>query len=123
MAENGKLTPRQRKAIPALLDADTIAGAAELAGVSERTLHRWLKDGPFTAELHQAQDRAIDAAISKLSGEARAAASTLASIHRDPKVPAAVRVQAARAVLTEILKLREQRELEGRITALEERIS
>jgi len=123
MAKNGSLTPRQAKAIPALLSENTIEEAAAVAKVGERTLYRWLsEDDYFRDELSGAQDRALDGAISRLSGEARAAAATLAEIHRDKKVPAAVRVQAARAVLTEAMKLREQKELAERITKLEERI-
>ena len=123
MSENSNLTPKQRKAIPALLTADTIQKAADITGVSERTLHRWLKEGSFTAELHQAQDRAIDEAVSRLSGEARAAASTLATIHRDVKVSPAIRVQAAQALLAHVLKLRDQRDLADRIVTLEELIN
>ena len=123
MTKNGKLTPRQRRAIPALLTEESIEAAATRAKLSRRTLDRWLKeDLQFQMELHQAQDRAIDEAISRLAGEARAAASTLAEIHRDTKVAAAVRVQAARAVLSEIMKLREQRELADRIERLEEQL-
>ena len=123
MAKNGSLTPRQKRAIKALLAEDTIAEAAKSAAVSQRSLYRWLQeDELFQEQLHKAQDRAIDGAISRLSGEARAAAATLAEIHRDREVAAAVRVQAARAVLSEIMKLREQRELAERLERLEDRL-
>ena len=123
MTNKGHITPRQSRAIPALLTEESIEAAAARAKISRRTLDRWLKeDDQFQTELHKAQDRAIDRAISRLAGEARAAAATLAEIHRDREVAAAVRVQAARAVLSEIMKLREQRELASRIERLEERL-
>lgn len=123
MAENNSLPPRQAKAIAALLTAVSIAEAVKTAGIAETTMYRYLRDDVFKAELRAAQDMAIEAAVSLLSGEARAAAETLAEIHKDKEVPAAVRVQAARAVLVENLKIREQHELAARIARLEERIN
>ena len=123
MAENSSLTPPQLKAIKALLSSRTIGAAATAAGVAERTIYRYLDDDVFRARLRAAQNMAIDAAVSLLSGEARAAAATLAEIHRDKDVPAAVRVQAARAVLVENLKIREQHDLAERIERLEARLS
>lgn len=119
MTDNGSLTPHQTRAIVALLDNRTIGEAADFAGVAERTLYRYLADDAFKVKLREAQTLAIEAAVSLLSGEARAAAETLAEIHRDKEVPAAVRVQAARVVLVENLKIREQHELAQRIAELE----
>lgn len=87
------------------------------------TIYRYLRDDVFKAALRAAQDEAIAAAVALLSGEARAAAATLAEIHRDRDVPAAVRVQAARAVLIENLRVREQHEMAERLTALEKSIN
>lgn len=124
MATNGSLTPRQLKGIEALLTADTVSQAAKKTGVGERTLYRWLADdAAFQCELRQAQDRAIDAAVSLLSGEARNAALTLCEIHSDKTINPAIRVQAARAILIENLKVREQRDLVARIEALEQRLN
>lgn len=119
MAENDSLSPYQTRAITALLQSSTNAEAADAAGISESTLYRYLADDTFKAALRDAQDRAIEAAISLLSGEARAAANTLAEIHRDKSVNPAVRVQAARAVLIENLKVRDKHEVLERIEALE----
>ena len=41
------LNARQAKALEALLQEPTIARAAALGGVSERTLRRWLAEAPF----------------------------------------------------------------------------
>lgn len=124
MAKNGSLTPRQLKTIEAMLTADSVNQAAEKTGVGQRTLYRWLaEDDQFRAQLRKAQDQAIDAAVSLLSGEARAAALTLREIHRDKEINAAVRVQAARAILIENLKVREQRDLLERLEALEAKVN
>lgn len=120
MTANGSLSPHQTRAITALLAGHTIAEAADYAQVSERTLYRYLSEDDFKAELRAAQDQAIEAAVSALSGAARDAALTLIEIHKDQDVNPAVRVQAARAVLIENLKVREQHELAERVSALEE---
>lgn len=123
MAANGSLRTPQRRAIAAMLTAGTVADAADAAGVGERTLYRWLaEDGVFRRALSAAQHKAIDAAVSRLAGEALAAVQTLASIHQNEDVNPAVRVQAARAILAEMQRLREQHELEERVKALEEQL-
>ena len=120
MSENETLSPQQVRAIAALLQPGTKGDAAKAAGVTDATLYRWLKqDAAFKAELRAAQDAAIETAVSLLSAEARDAANTLVDIHKDAAVPAAVRVQAARAVLVENLKVREQNNLAERIANLE----
>jgi hypothetical protein len=58
MAENStlsqELTYKQRKAISALLATRTELQAAEMAGVSPRTMARWLTMPHFRAELRKA---------------------------------------------------------------------
>lgn len=121
MAQNGSISTKQRKAIHAMLTCKTTEEAAEAAGVGRRTLTRWLsEDEVFNAALDAAGDQAIREAVSNLAGDAASAARTLAAIHKDETISAAVRVRAARAVLTEVLKLREQRELAERVARLEE---
>ena len=64
--ENQNLTPKQAKCIEVLLVAEGHAEAAELAGVSDRTLRRWLHWPPFVEGLRAAQRAAFDAAIARL---------------------------------------------------------
>ena len=50
LAGPDELPPAQAKAVLALISHPTIRQAAEVAGVSERTLHRWLdEDARFMA--------------------------------------------------------------------------
>ncbi len=96
MAQNGTtpgdLSAAQRRAIEALLSEASIEAAATASGVPRRTLHRWLaEDVAFTAALRAAQDRAIDAAVSRLSGGAGNAADVLVSIANDPDERGATR--------------------------------
>lgn len=123
MAENGKVggvSAAQKRAIAALLSEPNIGKAAEKAAVGERTLHRWLvEDEAFKAALHEAQDRAIDAAVARLAGAAGDAAGVLADIAGDEEERGATRVSAARALLDGVLKMVEVRDLSARVAALE----
>jgi len=103
MAENGhKLTPRKTKALAALLEHPTISAAAEVAGVGQRTLTRWMaEDESFKQALTEAQTRALDQTISRLSAGGPLAADILVQIATDKYVPASVRVQAASRILSE----------------------
>ena len=51
-----ELTTLQRKAIKALLNTNTRAEAAEMAGCSERSIYKWLRDPIFRAELAEREN-------------------------------------------------------------------
>jgi hypothetical protein len=71
MATNGnpeKLTPRQRRAIAALLSSRDVKAAALAAKVGARTLYRWLDDQSFRNALSAAESEAIDTATRRLIG-------------------------------------------------------
>lgn len=120
MAKNGKLTARQQRAIAALLSARDTRAAATAAKVGYRTLCRWLSEDPaFLEALRSAETEAISTAARLLAGEYGAAVETLAAIHRDSSQPAAVRVSAARALIEQLIKLREHAVLEERVEKLE----
>lgn len=126
MAENGRekddISPTRRRAIAALLSESSIGKAAERAHVGERTLHRWLvEDEAFRAALRDAQDRALDTAVTRLAGAASNAAGVLADIAGDKEERGATRVSAARALLDSALKMVELRDLSARVAALEAR--
>ncbi len=57
------LTQRQQLALVAMVSAHSIAAAARQAGVSERSIHRWLRDDKaFQAKLRQLRQRSLDQA-------------------------------------------------------------
>lgn len=106
MAKSGSnLPPRKKRAVIALLENPTIVAAAEAANIGHRTLTRWLsEDDAFKDALREAQRRALDLTISQLAGAAPEAANALTLIASDCTVPAAVRVQAASRILSELRK-------------------
>ncbi len=118
MAQNG-LSPRQRRAIRALLVEKNIKAAAKVAKVGHRTLTRWLTQPDFLLELRQAEAGALDEASRLLVREAGPAVEALATIRDNALNSAASRVSAARAILDNTIRLRELAAVEERLRALE----
>ncbi len=120
LATPEQLTPKQRRAVDALLTTGDVAAAAQEVNVSKATLYRWLKEPVFHQAVRQAEARALDDLSRLLVRLGRTAVATLAKAMSDPTVPPASRVRAADAALGRLLQLRELATLEGRINALEE---
>jgi hypothetical protein len=117
-----ELTRPQESAILALLSEPSIAAAAEKAGVSERTLHRWLKEEPhFVAEYRRARREAFAQAIGLTQRSATAAVGTLLRVMHDTKATWSSRVSAASQVLKFAREAIELDDLAARIETLEGR--
>ncbi|MCA9905119.1 MAG: hypothetical protein KC547_14790 [Anaerolineae bacterium] len=116
------LTQRQA-AIEALLTNRTKTAAAEAAGVSRRTLGRWLVDPGFVADLRTAESQAVDEIGRRLAGIAATALDTLETVMTDDEVSAGVRYRAAVDVLGLFGRWREQVDTERRLMELEQRLT
>jgi hypothetical protein len=120
MAKNGaqtELSSRQRRTLAALLTTRNAQEAAALAQVGERTLARWLAQPEFRNALLVAEGEAIDSAARRLASLADGAIDALAEILETGKE--ANKRLAAQAILDNLLKLRELRNLEQRLAGLE----
>ena len=113
------LTPKQRRAVEALLTTGDVAAAAREAGVGKGSLYRWMKQPAFLAAVREAEASALDELSRMLVRLGRTAAGTLAKAMGDPKAPYPTRVRAADAVLGRLLQLRELATLEARVAELE----
>ncbi|MDP9358158.1 MAG: phBC6A51 family helix-turn-helix protein [Chloroflexota bacterium] len=113
------LSPKQLKAVEALLATGEVAAAAQACGVSRATLHRWLQDPAFLAAVRDTEAKALDDLSRLLVRLGRTAAATLAKAMGDPVAPYPTRVRAADAVLGRLLQLRELATLEARVAELE----
>jgi len=116
------LSTRQSAAIRALVTGATQADAASAAGVTERTIRRYLGEPVFVLALRQAQDVALGGVTRKMASGASDALDVLMVVMADEYVPAAVRVRAALGWLNTLWKARELADLAERITALEREI-
>ncbi len=118
MTNNG-LTARQSRALTAMMTSQSVVEAAKTAGVSERTLQRWLDDPAFRKELSERQSEAVTTVTRRLVTLADQAVNTINEVLTDPDIPAATRLRAAESVLSNLLKLRELVDLEARVARLE----
>lgn len=119
MAENGTLTPAQRRAIAALLTERDVRSAAAAAKIAERTLWRWLDAPIFREALKAAEGDAVNAASRQLAGLAGTALDAVRTILENQETSASLRLRAAQIVLDNLLKLRELATLEERVSELE----
>ena len=121
MAENGsKLSAKQHRAITALLTSKSVTEAATATGQGERTIYRWLSEPAFRQALSAAEGDLIDVATRRLLQLQGSALDTLEALLGDgADASAGVRLRAAQVTLDHLLKLREMRDIEQRLAALE----
>ena len=118
-----QLGGKKEAAIMALLSQRNIAEAARTAGVSERTLHRWLKDPDFGAAYREARRTALSQSMARLQQMSTAAVTTLGIIMLDANAPPGVRLRAADAVLNHAEKSLESEDILVRLTDVERRVA
>ncbi len=118
-ATSERLSPKQRKAVAALLATGEVGAAAREANINRVTLYRWLKDPTFLAAVREAEAGALDELSRLLVRLGRTAVATVAKAMSDPGTPVATRVRAADVALGRLLQLRELAQLEARVQALE----
>ena len=118
MTGSGKATRKREQAIVALLEQPTITTAAQVVGVSERTLRRWLAEADFAASYRLARRQVVDVAIGGLQ---QATAEAVAALRRNltADAPQAVQVRAALGILEQAAKGAELLDLAERVAALE----
>ena len=120
MNKTGALSAKQTAVITALLETRTVADAAAKTGTPARTIYRWLLDPDFKQALQVAESGMIDEAVRRLLGMQQTALTALQVVMMSKDTPPGARVAAARTVLDSMLKLRELRTVEDRLTALEQ---
>jgi FAD/FMN-containing dehydrogenase len=118
-----KLRRKEETAISALLTQGTLAEAAQVAGIGEATLRRWLQRDDFQAAYRRARREAVSQAVAHLQKASGAAVDTLRGIMQDPHKLASARVTAARVILEIAIKAVELENLEVRLAVLEARLT
>lgn len=120
MAQNDP-TEKRTRAVVALLECRTFSEAAKQADIGRATLRRWLaEDDEFRRMVLDAEGRAIDASARKLIRLSdRAVDSIEAVLYKPTADGASIRLRAAGVVLDQLMRLRELRNVESRLAALE----
>ena len=114
-----KLTPKQERALVALLDCGEIKKAAEIAEVGEVTLWRWLQSPDFQARYRAARRQLVETAIAQLQSDCTIAARVLREVAEDREAPASSRVAAARAIIEQSVSAVQLTDLQERLEVLE----
>ena len=113
------MTPRQQKALAALLTSPSKAAAAKAAGISPRTLRGYLEDQSFRAAYRDAFGNMVEDATRQSQQAISPALSTLREITEDREEDAQARISAARAILSHGIKLTETTDILSRLQELE----
>jgi hypothetical protein len=114
-----ELTPRQVRAIEAIVTGSTQAEAAAAASISLRQLRRWLQRDHVIREMRRQRSAASDAAMTVLAAGAADAARRLLDLSRAGSNADSVRLTACRAVLDFVSRHQENVETVRRIEDLE----
>ncbi len=115
------MTPKQERALAALISCPTARAAAKSAGLSESALRRYKQDPVFQAEYRKRCNELLEAACTKAKSALPPAIERLNGIVQDDEQQPREQIAAARAVLEYGLRLIEAVDIEQRLRALEER--
>ena len=118
MSENVTLSRNQRKALTALITEPSITRAAELIGITPKTIHRYLELPEFREELSEAQGAILGQAHHSLLAGITEALDTLRELHGSAESES-VRRAAASDWISHALRLAEFVDIERRLQALE----
>ena len=94
--------------IAALLQSATLKEAAELAGISPRSLYDRMNRENFIAAYQRAKAEHLRAALLSLNGKVEEAIATIAGIMQDEKTNPATRLQAAQTILNHAGRISKQ---------------
>lgn len=105
----GNLSPKQQKALWALLDGKTNEEAAKTAGVNVRTISRWKKEVAFTNEIAKAQDSLHAEGLICLGANEKLALESVIDLAKNAEDDN-VRLRAAKELLNQLNSYRERSE-------------
>lgn len=110
---------KKERALGALLTESTLGAAAKVAGISESTLWRWLKEQEFAEAYRELKREAVGQAVTRLQQISCQAVETLRTIMLNKKSPASVRVSAAKSIIEMAVKSVEIEDISRRLEELE----
>ena len=111
------LTPKQRRAIAAILTTRNYEEAMTAARVSRQTFYNWMKQPHFKAELDRQLNELTDVAFNQLKGAAGDAVQTLRTLLNSESEN--VKLRAAQDIIDYTIKARELGDISARLDELE----
>jgi hypothetical protein len=118
---NGPRNRLQRENLAlAIATGQSVAAWAEENKVPKRTCYEWRSHREFQEQVHGFRRDFVDRAVGELAGHLTEAVAEIPRLATQAKSES-VRLQAARAVLSDLLEAMTNLELQDRLTALEQR--
>jgi hypothetical protein len=117
--KNTGLTRLQNDAVTAVVASKTYKEAAELAGCSESSVYKWMKNPVFKAAVLERENGLRAASGRRLARDAQSSLDVIHNIMTDEGNPAGLRLQAAKAWQDYLIKTGDITQLEDRVTKLE----
>lgn len=114
------MTPRQMKALAALVSEPTQKAAAEKAGISESTLRNYLADPAFQKAYKKEFSDLVTSATRQAQKALSPALRVLQEILEDEEQPASARISACRSIAEYGLRLTEITDVMGILEGVEE---
>lgn len=102
-----------------MLSTTTITEAAEIAGVSAKTIHARLKDQDFKNELDKARRELWKGYATSLQGRLGRAIQTISEIMDNEEAPPQVRLNASAEIIRSGMRITELVDVVERVDALE----
>jgi hypothetical protein len=117
------LSPRQNRAIEALVSGASASVAASYAGVTPKQVYQWLKKPVFKQEIKDRNHEILESAVNHLTRAASDSVLLLQQAVRDPNQSMNIRIRAADMILTHLNSYKKLYELEDRLVQLELKIT
>lgn len=116
------LTPLQHKVLELMTTETSLQRVAEKAGVSERTIRRWLKDPFFSGAFEDSKRARFQFASSLFQRLASTAVGEVVRILNDPAAPPAAKLGAVRLVFKISDETLQRDDFARRLELLEQRM-
>ena len=121
MSKRNNQIPKANLAL-AMAGGSTVKAWADAHGVADRTARTWSNSPEVRDQVEAIRREVLDRAVGRLSDNAIAAADEIARLVKEA-ASEAVRLQAARAVLADLMTVSNYAALEGRLADMERRIA
>lgn len=114
------VTGRQKRLIDALLSGQSVTAACQQIGVSRNTAYRWMRQPHFKQALQASEAELTEQAMRRLLSMQAEAVDALQAILSSQSVPPGQKLRAVEVALGQVLRYRNQVDLEARLAELEE---
>ena len=114
------LTKKQSDFVLALVETGFITKAGQIAGISERTAHKWLKEDGLDIIVDEVRQSLFDKRINELQNMMKLANQAVKETLEDEKASRNTKLNAAKIVYDNVFRYNEQRNIIEQMEELRE---